>query len=144
MKLKLLAGAAVATVFATSGALAQDAPWNWAANTPGWYGAIDLGIHQVQSLPLNINGQSPDGSTGFINDGFRVKTSSVDFAAFARIGYRVMPHLRLEVEVAERWAAINSVQGFGSNLTTTGENVVSYCNANATGIGDCGNAGGSV
>ena len=35
MKLKLLAGAAMAAAFAASGAMAQE----------GWYGAVDLGYH---------------------------------------------------------------------------------------------------
>jgi opacity protein-like surface antigen len=36
MKFNLLAGAALAAVFAASGASAQDT---------GWYGAVDLGYH---------------------------------------------------------------------------------------------------
>ena len=45
MKFKLLAGAALAAVFAASGASAQVA---------GWYGAVDLGYH----LPEGIEADS--------------------------------------------------------------------------------------
>jgi OOP family OmpA-OmpF porin len=40
MKFKLLAGAALAAVFAASGASAQE----------GWYGAIDLGYHWPEGI----------------------------------------------------------------------------------------------
>ena len=56
MKVKLLAGAAMAAVFAASGAYAQDT---------GWYGAIDLGAHYMEGLdgafPADIFDTIPRG-----------------------------------------------------------------------------------
>jgi len=107
MKLKLLAGAAVAGMFAAAGAYAQPAD-------SGWYGAIDVGAHQAQPLdttsqfnePGQIFGHPPGpfgppaNLTVFTND---------NFAGFARIGYKINPHVRIELEAGYRPANIHSV-----------------------------------
>ncbi|HRD29965.1 MAG TPA: outer membrane beta-barrel protein, partial [Caulobacter sp.] len=78
MKFKLLAGAALAvTTLAATGAAAQDS---------GWYGAVDVGYHWSDDTtadtgfgPLSID---PDD----------------DWIGLARLGYRLTPNWRLEVE----------------------------------------------
>ena len=73
MNTKLLAGAALAAVFAASGASAAD---------PGWYGAIDLGAHHTYGV--NAFASDNDGDTF----GGSLKTNSYDWAGFVRLGYR--------------------------------------------------------
>ena len=80
MKSKLLAGAAVATALIASGASASE---------PGWYGAIDVGAHH------QFQAQGTPNAPGF--DGFQASTKW-NVVGFARVGYQVVPHLRLELE----------------------------------------------
>ena len=82
MKLKLLAGAALVGMFAASGAYADPAP-------TGWYGAIDFGAHWTDSMRLHA-ANDPTFSA-------RVKTDT-DWTGFARIGYKISPHIRVELE----------------------------------------------
>ena len=98
MKLKLLAGAAVAGVFAAAGAYAQPAD-------SGWYGAIDVGAHQAMPLDTTSQfsqfpGAPPAALTVFTND---------NFAGFARVGYKISPHVRVELEAGYRPANLRSV-----------------------------------
>jgi len=86
MKFKLLAGAALAvTTLAASGAAAQDT---------GWYGALDVGYHWSDDTnfetglgPVNLDGDD-------------------DWTAFARLGYRLSPHWRVELEGGWRPGAL--------------------------------------
>ena len=75
MKLKLLAGAALAGVFAASGAWAQD------ATNIGWYGAIDIGAHWAEGLNTRSAANESDGQPYHFQ--FH---SKADWAGFARIG----------------------------------------------------------
>ena len=89
MKFKLLAGAALAAVFAASGAYAQDT---------GWYGAVDLGWHTPQDIQATGSnpGTGTSAPTSFpYNWDF---APSDDWAGFARVGYKVSPHWRVELE----------------------------------------------
>ena len=100
MKLKLLAGAALAALFAATGASAQDT---------GWYGALDLGWHSPQSI--DAKGSNPGVSTvaplSFpYNWSFEPSDS---WAGFARVGYKVSPHWRVELEGGYRPGDLNSV-----------------------------------
>ena len=52
MKFKLLAGAAMAAVFAASSAYAQDI---------GWYGAVDLGYHWPESIEATSSDNAANG-----------------------------------------------------------------------------------
>jgi opacity protein-like surface antigen len=52
MKFKLLAGAALAAVFAASGASAQ----------VGWYGAVDLGYHWPDGIEGSSSNNAANGS----------------------------------------------------------------------------------
>lgn len=86
MKLKLLAGAALVGVFAAPGAFAAPAD-------TGWYGAIDIGAHFMQPLTTT------SAVTEDANGPYRFKFGNgTNFAGFARIGYKVSPHLRVELE----------------------------------------------
>ena len=73
MKVKLLAGVAMAGLFAAGAA---------AAEPNGWYGAIDAGWHMPDEV--EANGYS-----------FEQEDS---WAAFARLGYRFTPNWRVELE----------------------------------------------
>src|SRR5262245_50210090 len=95
MKTKLLAGAALAAMFAASAA---------AADEPGWYGAIDLGWHKSTNLKTNSATLASDNLPYHLH--FKTNDS---WAGFARVGYRVSPHLRLELEGGYRDSKINQV-----------------------------------
>src|ERR1700739_5171877 len=97
MKLELLAGAALVGLLAASGASAAPADY-------GWYGPIDLGAHGVQ--PLNVTTSNGDFA--------RVHTN-IDWVGFARVGYKVSPHVRIELEGGYRPAKINN-SSFGGGL----------------------------
>src|SRR5580700_3483007 len=90
MKLKLLAGAALAGVIAAGSAAADPAD-------SGWYGAIDLGGHikapMVTTAEFGELGGSPANLR--FND-------AANFAGFARVGYKISPHLRVELEAGYR------------------------------------------
>jgi len=101
MKLKLLAGAALATVFATSGALAQDT---------GWYGAIDIGGHHQRGLDSQfVSGNSP---AFLVGDGLNFRVRDIDYAGFVRLGYRLTPNFRIELEGGYRHGSLRSVTDF--------------------------------
>ena len=87
MKFKLLAGAALAAVFAASGAAAQ----------VGWYGAIDLGYHWPDTTEFDTTA----GPTVNIH-------TQDDWAAFARLGYQVSDHWRVEGELGYRPGDVDS------------------------------------
>ena len=95
MKVKLLAGAALAAVFAASGACAHD---------NGWYGAVDAGAHYME----NLNFVFADANTG-ANERFVARDQEYDWTAFARLGYRISPNVRIEVEGGYRPGSLDSV-----------------------------------
>ena len=84
MKLNLLAGAALAAVFAASGVSAQET---------GWYGAVDLGYHWPQSIKSTSNQTLPDAE--FAHWAWK---SEKDWTGFVRLGYQFNTHWRAEVE----------------------------------------------
>src|SRR5665213_3475880 len=126
MKMKLLTGAAVAAAFAASGAFAQDS---------GWYGAIDLGGHHLN--PISAAVTIPDVVA---SDGFTARVNKIDFAGFLRLGYRVSPHLRLELEGGYRRGELKSLEDFAGAPPNSD---VDLC---ATGTADptCGQPDGSI
>lgn len=75
MKFKLLAGAAIAASLVASGAAAQD-----------WYGALDLGYHW-----------SDDSSFETTLGKVRIDPDD-DWVGFARLGYQLSDHWRVEME----------------------------------------------
>ena len=85
MKLKLLAGVAMAGLV-TAGAAS--------AEPNGWYGAVDAGYHQVDDLSvLSQPTHIP----------FEIETDG-SWAGFARLGYRFTPNWRVELEGGYRSA----------------------------------------
>ena len=118
MKLKFLAGAALVSLLAAPAAFAQD---DWSATEPGWYGAIDAGGHHT----MTMNGVFP--GTGV---GADIRTTNPDFVGFARIGYRLNGHVRIEIEGGYRHESIDDVFGTGD------ASGYSLCNAN-TSPGTC-------
>jgi outer membrane protein OmpA-like peptidoglycan-associated protein len=81
MKTILLAGAAMAAVFAATGASAEGV---------GWYVAGDAGYHETNDFSLS--GPAFTGKA----------TLNGNWAGFARLGYQITPHWRVEGEYGYR------------------------------------------
>ena len=96
MKFKLLAGAALAAVFAAGSAAAAE----------GWYGAVDLGYH----WPEGIRADSSNLAANGIKYTWRFNQQD-DWAGFARLGYQFGDHWRVELEAGYRPGDIDSVRG---------------------------------
>ena len=130
MKLKLMAGAAVVAFLAASGAArAQDS---------GWYTAVDLGYDNPGSLKATTSAQisqnqivdvDPVAATSVSlsqTKGLRYRFNSDNsWLGFARLGYRVAPNWRVELEVGGHQNDIKFVGGSGSTNTGNGYNSVS-------------------
>ncbi|MBU4435304.1 MAG: outer membrane beta-barrel protein, partial [Alphaproteobacteria bacterium] len=99
MKFKLLAGAALAAVFAASGVSAQET---------GWYGAVDLGYHSPAGLKTESDGTAPDGAHYHYE-----WAADKDWAGFVRLGYQFNPNWRAELEGGYRPGDLTSVRGNG-------------------------------
>jgi len=113
MKFKLLAGAALAAVFAATGAAAQ----------VGWYGAADIGYHWPETMKTRSSTNNPAiGAPTSWDVG-----QKSDWAGFGRVGYQLTDHWRVEGELGYRNSDIRSIHGG----TTTGS-VVGLCTANVT------------
>jgi len=128
MKLKLMAGAALAMLVTAPAAFAQDDS-DWSATQPGWYGAIDVGGHHTRGLRGKFAGQ---------DTGLNPVSNNPDVDAFVRVGYRLNGHLRLELEGGYRRAGLTSFDGFprvGNDFFLCGS---------GSGGGVCTNPGGSV
>ena len=105
MKTILLAGAAMAAVFAATGASAEGV---------GWYVAADAGYHQTNDL--NLSG-----------GGFGAKaTLNGNWAGFARLGYQITPHWRVEGEYGYRQTDVHSFSPPGLLFGSGSVNANSY------------------
>jgi OmpA-OmpF porin, OOP family len=104
MKFKLLAGAALAAVFAASAASAET----------GWYGAVDLGYHMPEATKLDSSNLAGNGNKYIWNF-----NQDNDYTGFARLGYQVADHWRVELEVGYRPGDLTSVTG-GTNQAIVG------------------------
>jgi opacity protein-like surface antigen len=104
MKLKLLAGVAMAGLFSAGVANAEP---------NGWYGAIDAGYHTIGTIEA-------DGQRG---PQFDIESTD-DWAAFARLGYRFDQNWRVELEGGYRSndieSVINPVAGTPSGVCLVG------------------------
>ena len=104
MKFTLLAGAALAAVFAASGASAQV--------VNGWYGAVDVGWHRPEGIEATSANNSPDGRPfEFTFD------SQEDWVGFARLGYRINPNWRVELEGGYRPSEMGPVRGDATRVS---------------------------
>src|SRR5690348_8465591 len=129
MKLKLMAGAALVGMCA-AGANASAQP----ADT-GWYGAIDIGAHFDQRLNT-VSG----ANTGDVEDTnpFHLRFhQNTDWVGFARIGYKLSPHVRIELEGGYRPGDLSRVTNAG------GTDVQAICGLTATDT-TCPRPGGSI
>ncbi|RYG06714.1 MAG: porin family protein, partial [Caulobacteraceae bacterium] len=100
MKVKLLAGVAMAGLFAAGAASAEP---------NGWYGALDAGYHTVGEIEA-ISTTTGPGLTTEVED---------SWAGFARLGYRFNENWRVELEGGYRDAGeiesiTNSTTGAGA------------------------------
>jgi outer membrane protein OmpA-like peptidoglycan-associated protein len=102
MKVKLLAGAALAAMFAATGASAQV--------VNGWYGALDLGYHMPEGIEASSESTAPAYYWTF--------DSEDDWTGFARLGYRVNPNWRVELEGGYRPGELESVRGRSTDAVT--------------------------
>ena len=127
MRLKLLAGAALATLFTASGASAQ---------VNGWYGAIDAGMHRPEGIEATSNAIAPDGSPYAWTF-----NSEEDWVGFARLGYRFSPNWRVELEGGYRPSDVSSVLGRSGRIP------VGLCTAGVirtTSAPTCGSPDGEI
>ena len=99
MKVKLLAGVAMAGLFAAGVANAEP---------NGWYGAVDAGYHTIDTI------ETYSSRTGQLFD-FEVQD---DWAAFARLGYRFDQNWRVELEGGYRSNDIESIGNPNPGLPT--------------------------
>jgi opacity protein-like surface antigen len=106
MKLNLLAGAAFVAVVAASAAQA--------ASPNGWYGAIDAGWHSPSTVKAASANASPDG--GAYSWNYDLKDN---WAGFARLGYRVNPNWRVELEGGYRPGDLSNVSGRDASRAAT-------------------------
>ena len=90
MKVKLLAGVAIAGLLSAGAA---------AAEPNGWYGAIDAGYHSLGEVETRSQTTGPR---------FNIETQD-DWAAFARLGYRFDQNWRVELEGGYRQNEIESI-----------------------------------
>ncbi len=109
MKIGPMAGAAIAALFAASGASAQMAQ-------PGWYGALDLGYHFPLNRDYKSLGTAPDGQ--IYNWQFDPKD---DWTGFVRLGYRFNPHWRVELEGGYRNDEYNRIHATQASRVAAGE-----------------------
>src|SRR5689334_18854611 len=85
------------------GALAF-APAAMAENT-GWYGAFDLGYHSPDGIETTSTGNAPDGNP------YNFTIQSEDkVLGFARLGYRVNPNWRFELELGARPGNVETIR----------------------------------
>ena len=130
MKKSLLAGTAMTVALIASGACAeggmgQDGGWR---PESGWYGAIDAGGQKNWSF---------DATAAGTDQGFKIRTN-VDWAGFVRLGYRVNPYLRFELEGGYRAAGLQSANGFKS------DHGADICAPGSTGLPNCGKPEGNM
>lgn len=106
MKLNLLAGAAFVAVVAASAAHA-DSP-------NGWYGALDAGWHSTSTVKGSSSKNAPDGLPYVWN-----YDTKDNWAGFARLGYRVNPNWRVELEGGYRPGNLSNVSGSQASRAAT-------------------------
>ncbi|HEX7759032.1 MAG TPA: outer membrane beta-barrel protein, partial [Caulobacteraceae bacterium] len=111
------------TVMVATGAAAQDT---------GWYGALDLGYHRTEVLRTHSAALESDGQPYNFHFGH---TDS--WTGFARVGYKLSPNLRLELEGGYRPGNLSNVYDSAARPVTA------ICN-NSTVSPACGTPNGSL
>ncbi len=97
MKLKLLAGAALAAAFMATAVSAQDI---------GWYGAVDLGWHTMEGIKTESDQNAAD------NQHYKwTYSTDDDWTGFVRLGYQFTPNVRVELEGGYRPGDVDSIRG---------------------------------
>ena len=100
MKAILMAGAALAAALATTGAQA--------AQPDGFYAAIDGGYHEANNGGIHTR----SSANAFDGVPYEFKFSyDNSFAGFARLGYQLQPHWRVEIEGSYRDGGLSAVRG---------------------------------
>jgi OmpA-OmpF porin, OOP family len=99
MKLKLLAGAALAAAFMATAVSAQDI---------GWYGAVDLGWHTMAGIKTESDQNAADAQ----HYKWTYSTDD-DWTGFVRLGYQFTPNVRVELEGGYRPGDVDSIRGSG-------------------------------
>ena len=97
MKKMLFAGAAALAALVATGAQA-------ASTETGWYGALDAGVHKTKP----ITSTATDLNNTAIGYDWNWGTEQ-SWAGFARLGYRMTPHVRVELEGGYRQGNLSSV-----------------------------------
>jgi outer membrane protein OmpA-like peptidoglycan-associated protein len=131
MKTKLMAGAALAAVFAAATGAHAQAPIN------GWYGGIDGGWHQLDArggISTTSSNNAPDGSPYGYR--FKEKTGG-DWTALARVGYRFNQNWRVEIEGGYRHGDLGQTLGSANRAQP-----FAICAAGA--VGNCGKPDGQM
>ena len=132
MKVGFLAVAIVAGALAATSSLADQPP-------DAWYGAIDLGAHAREDA--QTPSQIPE--LGYKPGSPRFQTFK-EFAGFARVGYRVLPHLRLELEAGWRPAGMRQIVDEFQNGRPAGS-ITRICGDAVTAdLSNCGAPNGGV
>ena len=127
MKLKLLAGAAMAAACAATGASAQE----------GWYGAVDLGYHIPREYKTTSSNNAPVTGAPYAWE----FSQEDDWAGFARVGYQLTSHWRVELEVGYRGGDIDTVRGINNQV------VIGLCTpgvTRTTAAPNCGSPDGDI
>lgn len=107
---KLLAGAVFAAgLLAPSLAVAD--PDGDAATVSRPYVALDLGYHWPLPIDARSLSPAPDGQP--FDWQYRLNS---DWAAFGRVGYRLDPHVRIEIDTGLRESNIHSIQATGPDV----------------------------
>jgi opacity protein-like surface antigen len=128
----LLGGVCAALAFASQASAEQP---------NGWYVGGDVGYHWPDGIDATSKGLAPDGSP------YKFKFDSEDDGiGFGRVGYRLAPHWRIEVEGGYRPGHISSIKGDSSRALANAVCSGTYGGVPAGGIpaGACGTPGGSV
>jgi len=102
------------------------------AQESGWYGAFDLGYHSPESIDTSSEGIAADGAR--YHYGIQQEDN---IAGFARLGYQVSPHWRVELELGARTGDIESISQDPNRLLVPNE----ICSAT---LPLCGNVDGSI
>lgn len=105
---------------------------------PGWYGAAAIAGHHQPGIDMAVAASANTAVAG--RSGFHFRVIEDDYAAFGRLGYRLTPHLRVELEGGYRPTRLNSVEDIPAPGAMAS---LDLCGAGGR-PGTCGKPSGSV